>query len=521
MAGGKITRIVGGSNTIECEAWIVYTDKFTAYAQNGSHFTADKGTNIGDPKEAPTGRYFKKGWWADKDGKKITNAKIGDTVYFHVEMTDKFPKAKLQTDKQKVINFNLFKFDGNYYSVEDVYFIRAPFAPPIPVYVDIEKKPKKNKEQEIHYVTWIDKDNDGIIDVDEEKNKIPYTKIEAKGNKAVINFRIEEGLSDYFNEFDELKLFMSVAYDDETLILPEDETEFLDIEPLPEVVKEIYVRLLNYDVSKIAISKLNGVGGHIQYIQGNDEFMSDKVNMDYFSVRIDELPKFANGNIMTLYKKIRENFLTLSKGNTTFKTHSANQIDVNGRWEFKTYPKEDNPEFSKEQLKIWNKDLGSAIFLIAAGGGFVENRIGDHGAVLESESDPYEMCWIFTTIYTKESETQPFSGHRQFGIHKDEDGNYRFFARAIDRVWPSEIILKITENKDRAVKDYLTIADATWNNLIRNVSQFINNNGGKTTIMKPEIVRTNFNKFLSKYKTQPTLKIGNIPQYKEISENEL
>lgn len=289
----------------------------------------------------------------------------------------------------------------------------------------------------------------------------------------------------------------------------------------PEVVKGIYVRLLNYDVSKTAIIKLNDVGGHIQYIQGNDEYMSEKVNMDYFSVRIDELPKFANGNILTLYKKIRENFLTLSKGSVTFKTHSANRMNVDGKWKFKPYPKEDNPDYSKEQLRRWSRDLGGAIFLIEAGGGLKEDIVGDDGAVLESESDPYEMCWIFTTIYTEKSKTQPFSGHRQFGIHKDEDGNYRFFARAIDRVWASEIIRFGSENKDRAVKDYLTIADATWNNLISKVSQYIMENGGKTTVMEPYIIRTDFNKFLTKYKTKPTLRIGNIPQYNEISEDEI
>lgn len=53
MAEGKITRIVGGLNSIKCESWTVYTNKFTAYAGEGSYFTADKGTNIGEPKEPP------------------------------------------------------------------------------------------------------------------------------------------------------------------------------------------------------------------------------------------------------------------------------------------------------------------------------------------------------------------------------------------------------------------------------------------------------------------------------------
>ena len=48
------------------------------------------------------------------------------------------------------------------------------------------------------------------------------------------------------------------------------------------------------------------------------------------------------------------------------------------------------------------------------------------------------MCWMFTTINTEKSKSQPFSGHRQFGIQLDEDGCYRVFARAIDRIWPDD-----------------------------------------------------------------------------------
>ena len=54
MAGGKITRIVGGTNSIECETWTVYTNNFTAYVGKGSHFTADGGTIIGEPKDPST-----------------------------------------------------------------------------------------------------------------------------------------------------------------------------------------------------------------------------------------------------------------------------------------------------------------------------------------------------------------------------------------------------------------------------------------------------------------------------------
>lgn len=106
MAGGKIIRIVGGNNHIECEAWTVYTEKFTAYAGKGSNFTSDCGTNIGDPKEAPISyHYFEKGWWTDKDDKEIKEAQIGDRVKFHLKMKN------IKSPKGKKVNLELREWD--------------------------------------------------------------------------------------------------------------------------------------------------------------------------------------------------------------------------------------------------------------------------------------------------------------------------------------------------------------------------------------------------------------------------
>lgn len=107
MAGGNIIRIVGGKNTIETEEWIVYTDKFTAYANGGSHFTADCGTNFGEPKDTPpAGKYFVKGWWSDEKGREIKEATIGETVVFNIQMD----KSKVPAKSK--INFTLMDWDG-------------------------------------------------------------------------------------------------------------------------------------------------------------------------------------------------------------------------------------------------------------------------------------------------------------------------------------------------------------------------------------------------------------------------
>ncbi|VEE09960.1 Uncharacterised protein [Chryseobacterium gleum] len=230
--------------------------------------------------------------------------------------------------------------------------------------------------------------------------------------------------------------------------------------------------------------------------------------MDYFSVRIDKMPTFGGqlSDAGMLYKKIRDNFLTLSKGTVSFESN-CREITIGGNWEFIPYPNQ-----PKEELRRWEKQLGGAIFEIKAGGDFIARTTGDDGAVLESESS--QDSWIFTTVFTPESDTQPFSGHRQFGIHKDKEGNYRFFARAIDRVWPKDFI-SFWNGKECTVLDYLNIADATWNNLMNNVSKFVNGNGGKTTIMPADIKRVNFNIFFKKFRSnKPVNFVGNVDQFK-------
>lgn len=291
-------------------------------------------------------------------------------------------------------------------------------------------------------------------------------------------------------------------------------------------LKDIYVKLLNFEASPSIKKNLKKVNGSIQSIIDNDTKQSKIFNMDYFSVRIDKMPFFSmknDENADILYKKIRAAFLILSKGNVSF-TSYANKyadifnstVDIEGSWEFKPYDLNNDPSFSNQQLSLWNQQEGGTIFFIDAGGGLLEKYIvGDDGAVLESESNSKERSWIFSTIVTKASGTQPFSGHRQFGIHKDEKGFYRFYARAIDRIWPSNVLLNTGNEFEPLVNDYLTIANATWNNLIKNVAEFINDFGGKTTIMKPEIIISDFKPFVENYKSKiPVKSVGNINQFK-------
>ena len=110
MAGGKIIRITGGKSTTECESWTVYCKNFYMSAGGTSTFTADGGTNFGEPKEAPSGkRFYEKGWWTDEKGNEIKEAFLGSRVQFHVKMQNIFPKEKWEYEKVQMV---LREFDG-------------------------------------------------------------------------------------------------------------------------------------------------------------------------------------------------------------------------------------------------------------------------------------------------------------------------------------------------------------------------------------------------------------------------
>lgn len=106
----SIIRITEGDNISHIEeSWKVFTDEFNAYAEEGSNFTAAEGTVFGtepEKDEEKESKYIKDGWWsADKEGtQRITEAKVGDTVYFIIEMKDKTDNNKIKAD--------LYDYDG-------------------------------------------------------------------------------------------------------------------------------------------------------------------------------------------------------------------------------------------------------------------------------------------------------------------------------------------------------------------------------------------------------------------------
>ncbi|QDP85764.1 hypothetical protein FNJ88_09465 [Chryseobacterium sp. SNU WT5] len=203
MAGGNITRIVGGKNLIETEEWTVFTDKFTAYAGKGSHFTADKGTVFGNPIEPPpVGNYFIKGWWTDKKDRTIKEALIGQKVKFHIQMD------KTKVPKNSKITVNLMDWDG-FLNPDD----------PIKLYSS-DKNPATNKYEEVNEL-FTDSNGKASLLITLTDELVKYT-VDDGGNEIELYFDCRYfDISDKEYETKSLPIEESnylIVYEEEVLI---------------------------------------------------------------------------------------------------------------------------------------------------------------------------------------------------------------------------------------------------------------------------------------------------------------
>lgn len=223
MAGGKITRIIGGSNNIECESWTVYTDQFSVYAGQESHFTADEGTNFGDPKEAPTSyQYFEKGWWTNEDGQEIKEAQIGDKIKFHLKMKN------IKSPKGKKVNLELREWDDFDLLMYIVSFMNKELV-----------GHKNTKEYEtINLVSNTSNGNVVLTDWELDEN-----------SEIVVNLLLDEDSLSKMISNDEgrdLELFFRCRYIDENNLpeiaeLPWETWNYLKVKPKPIVEPIIFV----------------------------------------------------------------------------------------------------------------------------------------------------------------------------------------------------------------------------------------------------------------------------------------
>jgi hypothetical protein len=249
-----------------------------------------------------------------------------------------------------------------------------------------------------------------------------------------------------------------------------------------------YSHLFNHSLPQKCNDRLNLLGDKFYY-QDLDDAHSPSINMDHYSTEISVLPDFDGDrtpdDASILFEKIRENFLTLASGTKDdFESNCTFGGSPDIWWEFQNYPGFNSPSSIERWL---GSDPVSTIFFIDAGAdGIMPNLFADKGAVMVS--DITGCCWIFSTIATPESGSQPFSGHRQFGIRTNERGNLEFFTRAVDRAKLTKF-MGFLVNDACSINDYFDIGDVTWSGLMDSVTSFIIGNGGQANIHRGDYIR--------------------------------
>ncbi|BFO66734.1 hypothetical protein [Chryseobacterium sp. KCF3-3] len=317
MAGGKITRIVGGTHSIECETWTVYTDEFSAYAGQGSHFTADGETNFGEPKEAPSSyTYFEKGWWTDEEGKEIKEARLGDKVQFHLKMKN------IKSPEGKKVNLELREWD----EFDFLLYILSLANKELTGYKNTKGYEKIN-----------------MVSTDPENNEVLTDwKMDANSEIVISLLLSEDALIKMManDEGRDLELYFRCKYIDENNFieiaeLPWENWNYLKVKPKSVVEPIIFVHASNKHLLPAIYSAENGSPWYVSAIKNG--LYANKVNTlskPYGTAGNKELTAFEkkayNIAIRNLEKK---NFFSTIRKGATSEYYYYDVSDIDNRFE--------------------------------------------------------------------------------------------------------------------------------------------------------------------------------------------
>ncbi|WP_343524097.1 hypothetical protein [Pedobacter sp.] len=206
------------------------------------------------------------------------------------------------------------------------------------------------------------------------------------------------------------------------------------------------------------------IGIQIARIQKITDARSPIVNMDYFPVKINQLPIVNNQRLSAdqFLHYLRVNLDLFTNQTKTFKPYNTNGIDDRDLWN------SNNPK-------------GSIIALDIVG--------PENASVITSRSS--STGWTFTTIYEPMYGDHPVSGHRDFGYVVNPDGSYEFFTRGVDRLTnvsgdAMEFFPKVFGSTNGIP---FSQADALWNSLQDGIKNFVDTHGGIAIKEEKQILR--------------------------------
>jgi hypothetical protein len=191
------------------------------------------------------------------------------------------------------------------------------------------------------------------------------------------------------------------------------------------------------------------------------------VNLDYFAINITTLPNNpTTGQQFTANKFLdyfRNNINDFSEPLTTFEPYC--EISA----------------ICQQETDLWNSNnpLGAVVKLdISLYNGPGGNILSNDGVVVCAE---YQTdYWRFMTMEAPYDSSHPVTGTRQFGIEQNSDGSYNIYVRGVDRF--SSYIQKAAIS---LFTDPFVFADGLWEHFQEKTNNFINSNGGTSTINTP------------------------------------
>lgn len=197
------------------------------------------------------------------------------------------------------------------------------------------------------------------------------------------------------------------------------------------------------------------------YIQKIDDASSTIINMDNYSVKVNELP-IVNGQRLSpgqFLNFIRLNMNNFTDGTKTFNPYNNYGLDYTSQW-------------------ISSTPKGSILALDIAG--------PDNASVITSYSA--EDRWTFTTIHEPMYGDHPVSGNRNFGYTSNPDGSYTFYTKGVDR---------LTDWTGRLMESMFSIpfdqTDKLWTSFQSKINSYVLTHGGSAVILTPQNYRPKWN----------------------------
>ena len=188
-----------------------------------------------------------------------------------------------------------------------------------------------------------------------------------------------------------------------------------------------------------------------------------KMNLDFFSLKIDQLP--PGFDVGSLFTSIRTNFEQFMDNRIT----SLEGYDAG-------------------ETKIWYSQNPISSIMRFKGYHFGIN-VDDADVITSQYSYSANAAyWVFTPIYDHSTFSgdngHPLAGNREFGIAPSRSGSgYIFYTQGIDRLYGiTDIFAK------KMHYDFFADAQRLWTNVMGNIANYINQAGGKASFNSNDII---------------------------------